>query len=101
MRIFRSTKDARMWVSEPTEEKGKMNSQRVTLENEISEDLWVATKNRYIDYTDIEPPLQEDMELIEEEITVAEEVLDKNGKLVFPARKRMVQTLRISNRPTV
>lgn len=94
MRIFRSTKDGRMWVTGPTEEKGKTTSQRVTLNNEIDEDRWTATKNRFIVFTDIEDP---EMELIEEEVTVAEEILDKNGKQVFPAVKRMVQTLRISN----
>ena len=97
MRIFRSTKDARMWVNVPTEEKGKMTSQRVTLDNELDADRWTATKNRFMDFVEIEPPTQEEMELVEEEITVAEEVLDKNGTQVFPAIKRTVKTLRISN----
>jgi len=97
MRIFRSTKDGRMWVNVPTEEKGKVTSQRVTLANGIPAEEWIATKNRFIDYTEIEPPTQEEMELIEEEITTSEDVYDKNGKLVFPAVKRKIQTLRIDN----
>lgn len=97
MRIFRSTKDGRTWVNVDTAEKGKVASQRVTLAREIPAEEWVATKNRFIDYVDIEPPTQEEMELIEEEITVSEDVFDKNGKLVFPAVKRKIQTLRIDN----
>ena len=67
------------------------------LVNEVPEEMWIPTKNRFIDYVDIEPPTQEEMELVEEEITISEDVCDKNGKLVFPAVKRKTQTLRIDN----
>ncbi len=99
MRIFRSTKDGdeRTWVNVDSSEKGKTTSQRVTLANEVPEEEWIATKNRFIDYVDIDPPTREEMELVEDEITVSEDVFDKNGKLVFPAVKRKIQTLRIDN----
>lgn len=99
MRIFRSTKDGdkRTWVNVDTTEKGKVTSQRVMLAKEVPEEMWVPTKNRFIDYVDIEPPTQEEMELVEEEITISEDVCDKNGKLVFPAVKRKIQTLKIDN----
>ena len=99
MRIFRSTKDneKRTWVNVETREKGKVTSQRVSLANEVPEEEWVPTKNRFIDYVDIDPPTQEQMEIVEEEITVAEIVYDRNGKIVFPEIVRTVRTLKIDN----
>lgn len=57
-----------MWVKVPASEKGKPLRQRVTLEREIPEGLWLPTENRFIDFVDINPPAQEEMELIEGEV---------------------------------